>query len=382
MLIVIFLVEFCIVCIKLNTKSIKMRSILILSILLLIISLKAGAQTGQNDENILLKKMTDAIESKQDIKINSVLIARGDSTLYEHYFNGFSQDSLHDSRSSFKSITSLLIGIAIDKGMIKNTQQHVFDFFPEYEPFKNDDPRKRAMTIQNLLDMESGFDCEEFNDSKNCEDDMTATKDWVKFSLDLPMKNQPGTVWAYTSCNPMIISGIISKAAHMSIMNFAKRYLFDPLGITHYNWTVDPTGYGMTAGSFYIRPADMLKIGQLVRDGGKWHGKQLISKKWINESTKAVIPIPDFSFVRSGKSKTAIPQPTFYGDYWYREQLKTPEFQEDLLFASGNGGQYIFIIKRLNLVVVFTQSNYESWVAKRAFDVLEHYILPAYETGK
>ena len=356
-----------------------MKSILIAYILLLLPGLKAGAQTVQKDQEAVLKQMTDSIEHQRYTGIHGVLIAIGDQTVYEHYFNGFTRDSLQDSRSSFKSITSLLVGIAIDKGLIKNVNQKVYDFFPEYAPFKNDDPRKKEITIQNLLDMESGFDCEEFNDTKDCEGDMTNTQDWVQFSLNLPMKNKPGTVWAYTSCNPMILSGIISKVSRMSVMDFAKKYLFDPLSITGYKWTVDPSGHGMTAGSFYIRSADMLKIGQLVRDQGKWKGKQVISEKWINKSTTSNIPIPDFSFVKFSRSTVAIPQPTYYGDYWYREQVKTANFQENLLFASGNGGQYIFVIKRLNLVVVFTQGNYNSWKAKKAFDILARYILPVYE---
>lgn len=110
------------------------------------------------------------------------------------------------------------------------------------------------MTIENLLRMESGFDCKEFNDGKDCETNMMASKDWVRFSLDLPMKNKPGTVWAYTSSDPMILSGIISRVARMSIMDFAKKYLFDPMGIKHYRWTVDPSGHGMTAGIRKRRP--------------------------------------------------------------------------------------------------------------------------------
>lgn len=126
--------------------------------------------------------------------------------------------------------------------------------------------------------MESGLDCEEFNDTKDCETNMVVSNDWVKFALNLPMKNQPGTVFSYTSWDPMILSGIIITVAHMSVMDFAKKYLSTPLDITHYKWTIDPSGHGMTAGSFYILPADMLKIGQLVNNEGKWKGHQIISK--------------------------------------------------------------------------------------------------------
>ena len=326
--------------------------------------------------------LTADVEKSTYPNIHSILISKGRNIMYEHYFSGFNKDSLHDSRSSFKSVTSLLIGIAIDKGLIKNVDQKVYTYFPEYKQIFENDERKKKITIKNLLEMESGLDCEEFNDTKNCEDSMTTTKDWVKFSLALLMNNEPGKVWAYTSCNPMIISGIIRNVAHTSIMNFAKHNLFDPMGITNYKWTVDPSGNGMTAGSFYIKPRDMLKIGMLVRDDGVYKGKQIVSAKWIKESTTATIPIPQFSFVKSSKSKVAFPQPTYYSYYWYNELLKTKTLSENIVFASGNGGQYIMIIKSLDLVVVFTQGNYGTWKAKQAFDILAKYIVPSFELTK
>jgi CubicO group peptidase (beta-lactamase class C family) len=135
----------------------------------------------------------------------------------------------------------------------------------------------------------------------------------------------------------------------------------------------------MTAGSFYIRPEDMLKIGELVSNKGYWKGKALVSRKWIIESTAAGIPIPDkHSFMQTSRSKVAAPCQSYYGYSWYKEKIKTPKWQYDAVFASGNGGQYIFIIKELDLVVVFTQGNYGSWKAKQAFDILASYIIPVY----
>ena len=357
-----------------------MKKYIILILLLLINYVEVICQTNAKQQKALLDSLTNVIEHNIYPNIHSILISKGNKLIYEQYYNGFEKDSLHDSRSSFKSITSLLVGIAIDKGLMKDVNQKVYTFFPGYKTFDNYDDRKKSMTIKDLLEMRSGFDCEEFNDTKDCEDVMINTNDWVKFSLDLPMKNAPGKVWAYTSCDPMIISGIIKHVAHMSIVDFAKKYLFAPMGIVNYKWTVDSSGNGMTAGSFYIRPDDMLKIGQMVKDEGMYKGKHIISAKWIKESTIATIPIPDFSFVKSSRSTVAIPQPTYYSYYWYREQLKTKEYTEDLLFASGNGGQYIMIIKKLDMVIIFTQGNYNDRRAKQAFDILARYIIPPYET--
>ena len=330
-----------------------------------------------------LEEMTKAVGDGQYKGIHSILIAKGGQTLYSKYFNGYTADSLHDSRSSFKSVTSLLLGIAIGKGIIKNVNQPVYTFFPEDTAFAADS-RKRRMTIKDLLEMRSGFDCDEWtDDGKDCETAMTNTRDWVKFALSLPMKNEPGKAWNYTSCDPMIISGIINKASGLSIMDFAAKYLFDPMGISHYRWTTDPAGQGMTAGSFYILPGDMLKIGLMVLNGGVWQGQRIVSESWLKVSTTATIPIPDnWSFIKFSRSKAAIPQQTYYGYYWYNEVVKTKDGIYPVIFASGNGGQYIMIIKKLNLVAVFTQGNYKSWTAKRAFDILATYIIPAYREPK
>ncbi|MCV9928699.1 beta-lactamase family protein [Flavobacterium sp. LS1R49] len=355
-----------------------MKNIHFAYILLLLNIFTISAQTKYKSQNVLLQQMTDSITKNHYSGIHSVLIAKDNQLVYERYFNGYTRDSLHDSRSSFKSITSLLVGIAIDKGFIKDVNQKVYEFFPEY-PSLEKDPLKKLLTIKNLLEMKSGFDCEEFNDTKDCEDEMSLSKNWVEYALNLSMKDKPGEIWSYTSIDPMILSGVIRKATNISIMDFAKKYLFEPLGISSYKWTVDPSGNGMTAGSFYIRPIDMMKIGQLVKDKGVWGGKKIISSKWITQSTLCDIAIPDFSYMKSSKSKIASPQPAYYGYYWYREQIKTNDLQENLLFASGNGGQYIFIIENLNLTIVFTQGNYRTYKAKQAFEILAKYILPSYK---
>ncbi|MBN9299823.1 MAG: serine hydrolase [Filimonas sp.] len=321
-------------------------------------------------------KMNEALRAGNYENIHSILISQNDTIIYEAYFNGYNRDSLHDSRSSFKSITSLLTGIALDKQLIKNVKQPISTFFPAENIFAAD-TLKKQITIENLLEMRSGFDCNEWDDSKDCEAEMEKTSDWVNFSLSIPMKNKPGTTWAYTSCNPVIVGGIIEKAANMPVIQFADTYFFAPLGITKYRWTTDPSGHGMTGGSFYIRPVDMLQIGQLVLNNGKKGNTRIVSEKWLENSTRCNIPIPGSSFVQMSRSAAAIPQPAYYGYYWYREEIKTASGSYPLLFASGNGGQYIMIIKPLNMVVVFTQGNYGKRVAKQAFDILAKYILPS-----
>jgi CubicO group peptidase (beta-lactamase class C family) len=349
-----------------------------LLLIILLLSCEGRAYGQRPATQALLDSLTRAIETNRYPKVHAVLISQQGRPVYERYFGSYTADSLHDSRSAFKSITSLLAGIAIDKGFIKDVNQPVYDFFPEYKPFKKWDPRKAKMTLKDLLQMKAGFACEEFDGTKDCEEEMMGSPNWVKFALDLPLAQAPGTQWAYTSANPMIVGGIIAKTAHMSIMDFAARYLFQPLGIVDYRWTIDPARQGMTAGSFFLRPADMLKLGQLVANHGLWQGQRIVSAHWLQESTAANILIPQFSFVGSSRTKAARPQPTHYGYYWYREQVVTPTSSREVLFASGNGGQYIMLIESLDLVVVFTGGNYNSWKSKLAFEALAKYIIPAF----
>lgn len=321
--------------------------------------------------------MTDSVQAGTYKNIDGILVSKAGKTVYEHYFSGYGKDSLHDTRSSFKSYTSLLLGIAIDRGLIKNVDVPVYTFFPENTAFAAD-TLKRKMRIRDLLEMRAGLDCEEWNGSKDCENAMSEAVNWVDFSLALAMKDRPGRSWAYNSSSPMIISGILRKASGMPVMAFADRYLFGPMGITRYRWTVDPAGNGMTAGSFYLLPSDMLKIGQLVSNKGIYRGKRIVSERWIKASTAGIIPIPEqFSFIKSSRTKGAIAHQAYYGYYWYNEQIEIGKRHYQAVFASGNGGQYVIIVRELGLVVVFTQSNYGIWTAKRAFELLTKYIIPA-----
>ena len=135
-----------------------MKTIYLFYTLLLFNSFCISGQTKNKSDNFLLSEMTDSIKRNHYPGIHSILISKDKQLVYEQYFNGFKRDSLHDSRSSFKSIVSLLVGIAIDKGFIKNVDQKVYEFFSEYPFFKTDE-LKKLMTIKNLLEMKSGFDC-------------------------------------------------------------------------------------------------------------------------------------------------------------------------------------------------------------------------------
>ena len=340
--------------------------------------LSLGCQSQQSNKN-KLTELKEAIAADTYPKIDAVIVQKGDKIVVEEYFGKFDKSTLHDTRSAFKSITSILTGIAIDKGFI-NPGDHILKYFPDYEIEDANDRKKERITIQNLLEMKAGFDCEEFYGiGPDCESDMERVDDWVKYAINVAIKDEPGLNWSYSSNEPMLMGAIISNASGLSLMDFTKKYLFEPLKISDYRWTTSPKGQGMSAGSFFMKPADMLKIGVLVREKGNWKGKRIVSERWIESSTNCLTDI-DFSFVRYSRMRNAKYESAKYGFYWYKEKLQFEKIETEVLFASGNGGQYIMILEDYDAVIVFTGSNYGNWRNKPPFEILMKYLIPILES--
>lgn len=341
------------------------------------ISLLAFASCqAQQVSSSLMDELKTKLADKTYPKIDAVLVEHNGKLVVEEYYNGFGKNSRHDVRSSFKSITSLLAGIAIDQKLFA-VDDSLARFFPELK-----DGAKRKIRVRDLLEMRSGLNCEEvYEIGPECESEMFKTDDWVAFCLGVAMIREPGLNWSYNSNEPMLMGEIIARASGMTVMDFARKNLFEPLGISDYKWTVSPKGQGMTAGSFYMRPADMLKIIDLVSKEGIWNGKQIISKTWIDLSTNCEIGI-DFSFTRFSRIPNAKYESARYGFFWYRERLKYEGIETEILFSAGNGGQYMMLLPEYNITAVFTGSNYGNWRGKLPFEILLKYIIPAMKTQK
>ncbi|WP_271766174.1 serine hydrolase domain-containing protein [Aquimarina algiphila] len=342
-------------------------------IALLLLSLSCKGQQSTNDKIIELKKI---IASDKYPNIDGIVVAKDDKIIIEEYFNGFEKDSLHDTRSSFKSVTSLLAGIAIDKGLFK-VENKIEEFIPEWK----NDPRGK-ITIKNLLEMKSGLACEGFfGIGPDCESDMWETEDWLSYILNIPLRHNPELNWAYTSMEPELVGIIISRTSGMTLMEFAKTHLFTPLGIENYKWYITPNGGGYAAGSFNMKPIDMLKIAQLVLNKGNWGEQQIVSEKWIDESTNCKIDV-EMSFVRFAQTQNAKYTTANYGYLWYRELLQYNDIKTEALFASGNGGQYMIILEDYNTAIAFTGSNYGNWRGKLPFEIILKYLIPILEEKK
>jgi len=278
--------------------------------------------------------------------VESLIVYSQDEIIFEKYYNGFHKDSLHQIQSQTKSIVALLMGIAIDKGYVKSENEPVSLYFPDY--FNKNDKLKSTVTIRDLLTMSAGFDWEEmlpFNDPENDNMNMFNSGNWLKYALSRPMAEKPFTLFKYNSGCPMIVAGIIEKTSGMKLDEFAKQYLFDPLGIVQYRWLKDPTGFCHAGGGLFLKPADMMKIGVLVMNNGKWENHQVISGDWIKKATRSYLT-------------TSFDISTYGYFWWIRDRKTIGDKTTREVSAEGAGGQKLYIFPEYKLIIAFTEHNY------------------------
>jgi CubicO group peptidase (beta-lactamase class C family) len=278
--------------------------------------------------------------------VESVIVYSQGEVRFEKYYNGFNKDSLHQLQSQTKSIVSLLMGIAIDRGYIKNENEHISQYFPEY--FNKESGLKSSVTIRDLLTMSAGFEWEEMlpmNDPKNDNMNMFRSYKWLNYALTRPMAKRPFTEFKYNSGSPMIVAGIIEKATNMKLDVFAGKYLFEPLQIKSFRWQKDSTGFCHAGGGLFLKPIDMLKIGVLVMNNGRLKNQQPVSAGWIKKSTGSYFPT-NFDI-------------STYGYFWWIRDMKTNAGKTTkVVSAEGAGGQKLYLFPEYNLIVAFTERNY------------------------
>jgi CubicO group peptidase (beta-lactamase class C family) len=297
----------------------------------------------------------------------SLLIVKDGKLVIEEYFHGHDENSIDYLASVTKSVTSLMIGVAIDQGKIKGVDQYISELLPAYADILNADPLKRALQLRHLLTMTSGIAWDEasypYGSSLNDATRMERSQDPVRFILDRPIIRKPGTQFQYCGANSMLLSAILQEATGMTVADYAKQYLFEPLRISKYRWDSYLDGHTHTDGGLSLRPRDMAKIGQLMLNHGKWDGLQVISPEWINESTQAHTPI---KFEQR------------YGYQWWRETQAIYLETVDPYFAAGFGGQLIFVYPDQKMIVIFTSdlSDHNRNSVRISF-LRTNYILPA-----
>lgn len=198
----------------------------------------------------------------------------------EEYFCGYSVQRRHQLRSATKSVVSTLAGIAIGRGALSGVDERVLPPM-SYNSYANPDPRKATMTLDNFLSMSSGLDCNDHSStSPGRETVIDETPDWVKATLDLPMAGNPGVQAYYCSDGVAVVGRLIENSVHMRLPDFAQKYLFEPLGISRADWVwnYDLTNADTEYSQIHLRPRDMLKLGIVLADSGRWHGRQVIER--------------------------------------------------------------------------------------------------------
>lgn len=305
-----------------------------------------------------LQAMEAAVKNNDYKKITSVLIARYGKLVYEHYFDG-DAETLRNTRSATKTITSMLIGIAIDKQMLSGVNAPVLQFFPDKRPFLNPDPRKEKITVEDFLTMSSLLECnDENNFSRGHEERMYIMEDWIKFTLDLPIKgfapweekpadSKYGRAFSYCTAGVTTLGGVIERATKLPADKFAAKYLFGPLGISQAKWSYSSLGLPLTGGGLELRSRDYAKLAQLYLNGGKWGGAQIVSAGWVRRSTEP----------HSQANET-----NDYGYLWWLHSFKVGDSEKSYhaFYMTGNGGNKVAVFPQLDMVIVITSTNYNT----------------------
>ncbi len=295
--------------------------------------------------------------------VTSLLIQQEGQQLAEFYFNGMEEGETANIKSASKSIISLLVGIAVDEGYIESVEQPIRPYFEDYFN-ANPDSVKEAITIKDLLTMRSGLETTSFHNYGR----WVTSDNWVEFALDQPLEKQPGGDMAYSTGTSHLLSVIISKATGMSTKLFAEKLLFGPMDINVGGWDRDPQGFYMGGNNMALAPDDMIKIGQMMLNGGLYRGQRIVSKDWVVDSFR--------TYTRSNFN------PYDYGYMWWNKSVGDYK----VYFAWGYGGQYIFMIPDLDATVVLTgaldNATQSRSYKEPVFELLREQIIPYLQAKK
>ena len=290
-----------------------------------------------------VEQVTRMIMGKQFNGIHSLLVVKNGTLVHEAYFEDYQRSSLHTVYSITKSVSSALIGIAIDRGLIHAVEDTVLSFFPQYSI---QDPAKQKIQLNHLLTLTSGIAWDEksypYSDTRNTETEMVATNDWMKFVLERPIQSDPGTEWVYNTGSVHLLSGIIRQASGMYADVFAEQVLLQPLGIQSYEWNKDPQGNPCTGGTLQglrLQSRDVAKFGYLFLNRGRWKDRQVVPETWVEESTRKHIDFDDDGG---------------FGYLWRTGSNTVNGKGFSHYFAAGYGGQTIHIVPELDMMMVFT----------------------------
>ncbi|MEO8461377.1 MAG: serine hydrolase domain-containing protein, partial [Dokdonella sp.] len=317
----------------------------------------------------LSKHLDDTVVADSSTpRVQGIAIARHGKLVFEKYFYGFDRERTHDTRSAGKTFAPLLVGLAIEHGAKFTIKTPVAQVFPGPANARYADARKRRITVENLMTMTSGLACDDGDsDSPGNEDTMQSQheqRDWYRYTLDVPMAREPGGKEAvYCSAGINLLGGIISQATGVWLPEFFDTYVAKPLQIRDYHINLMPTGNAYLAGGIYLRPRDMLKLGQLYLSNGRWNGKQIVAPGWVAMSTER---------------HSAFAPDHLYGFGWHLHEMTVAGHSYREYAAEGNGGQFVIVLPELDLAVVIVAGNYgefKTWYPLQ--HLVEEFVIPA-----
>lgn len=302
-----------------------------------------------------LEAMDAAVRKGDFQQITSILVAKDGKLVHEAYYDADGVAGLRNTRSVTKSVTGMLVGIAIDQGKLAGADAPVFAFFPEKQPVGHPDPRKDKITVEDLLSMSSLLECDDQNQySSGNEERMYLLEDWTRFALDLPIRGFPdwvakpndspyGRSFSYCTAGPTLLGPLLEKATGEKVERFAARTLFGPLGISKLTWQHTPAGAAMTGGGLGLRSRDLLKLGQLYLDGGMWRGQRVVPAEWVK---------------RSMAPHAQVDEQTDYGYLWWIKKFTQDGKTHRAVMMSGSGGNKVVVMPEQRLVAVITTTNF------------------------
>lgn len=309
-----------------------------------------AVQAAEGVSTARLEAMSAAIKAGQFQQITSVLVSRHGKLVFEAYYEG-DAETRRNTRSTTKTVTAMLAGAAIARGALPSVQAQIKTFLKDRPRPAHADPRKDRVTVEDLLTMSSIAECDDDNPySRGNEERMYLIEDWVGFYLDLPVRGFPewsprpeaspyGRSFSYCTAGVVTLGQVVQNATKTPLPAFADDVLFQPLGIEAPHWQMSPTGLAMGGGGLGLRSRDLLKLGQLYANGGRWEGQQVLPADFIKASvTPHANARPDT-------------------DYGYLIWLQTFSGHKAWVM-SGSGGQKVAIVPDLGLVAVITTANF------------------------
>ena len=323
------------------------------------------------EQGLDAKLMTELVGEirKGDLlpRLHALLVVRHGRLVLEEYFNGWRADRLHTLQSVSKSFTSALVGIAIARGEFKGVGEKVLDFFPRLAGTAGQDERRAALRLEDILTMRTGVDYHEDGPESPHMQLNRRVSGWDEFYLGRPMKGRPGTFFNYDSGGVVLLSAMLKARTGMHAEEYAARYLFKPLGIEKWLWFHNAEGHSHTGGGLNLTARDTAKFGLLYLHGGRWGDAQVVPEAWVKESFKSHV-----NLAAPGQP------PSGYGYLWW---IGAPDprgrGQQDVPFARGRFGQYIFVVPEHDMVVVVFGDAKERPEMAKPIEVFYDRILPA-----